>query len=189
MSFPFFKQHDVMDCGPACLKMIAAYYKLNYSLESLRAKCFITREGVSFLGLSEAAGSLGFRTIGERIPFERLAESAPLPCIVHWKQKHFVVVYKIKKDKVWVADPSIGLVKYSIENFKKNWSTTVKGGELSGLVLIIEPTPAIFNIEPEEKQKGGFRFLYKYFSLFRKYLFQLLLGLLQIGRASCRERV
>ena len=181
MSFPFFRQHDVMDCGPACLKMIAAYYKLSYSLESLRAKCFITREGVSFLGLSEAAGALGFRTIGVRIPFERLAENAPLPCIVHWRQKHFVVVYKITKDKVWVADPSIGLVKYSVEDFKKNWATTVTGGELSGLVLIIEPTPAIFDVEQEKKQTGGFKFLYKYFSLFRKYLFQLLLGLLLVS--------
>ena len=182
MSFPFFRQHDVMDCGPACLKMIAAYYKLNYSLESLRAKCFITREGVSFLGLSEAAGSLGFRTTGVRISFEQFSENAPLPCIVHWKQKHFVVVYKIKKDKVWVADPSIGLIKYSIEDFKKNWATTVTGGEPSGLVLIIEPTPAIFNnAETEEKQAGGFKFLYKYFSVFRKYLFQLILGLLLVS--------
>ena len=181
MSFPIFKQLDAMDCGPACLKMVAAYYKLNYSLESLRAKCFITREGVSFLGLSEAAGALGFRTIGARIPFERLSEDAPLPCIVHWTQKHFVVVYKIKKDKVWVADPALGLVKYTTEEFKKKWETTVKGGESSGLVLIIEPTPAIFNVEKEEKHPGGFKFLLKYFSFFRKYFSQLILGLLLVS--------
>ena len=177
MQFPFIKQPDAMDCGPACLKMVAGFYKKNFSLETIRRKCFITKEGVSFLGLSEAADSLGFRTIGVRIPFEMFIENVPLPCIVHWRQKHFIVVYKVKNDKIWAADPAIGLVKYAREEFTKNWASTLVDGKPAGLVLIIEPTPALFDKENEHEKSHGFRFLLKYFRLYDKYLFQLLLGL------------
>ena len=80
-----------MDCGPACLRMIATYYGRNYSLEGLRKKSHLTREGVSMLGISEAGESIGFRTTGIIVPFDKLNE-VPLPCIVHWNQQHFVVV-------------------------------------------------------------------------------------------------
>jgi len=177
MSFPFVKQPDAMDCGPACLKMVAGFYKMSFSLESLRKKCYITREGVSFLGLSEAADSLGFRTIGVKIHFEVLNENVPMPCIVHWRQKHFVVVYKIKNDKIWVADPAVGLIKFSREEFVHNWASTVVDGKPAGLVLIIEPTPSLFKNENEREKTNGFKFLFKYFRLYRKYLYQLVLGL------------
>ncbi len=167
-----------MDCGPACLKMIAGYYKMNFSLESLRKRCYITREGVSFLGLSEAADSLGFRTIGVKIPFEMLTENVPLPCIVFWRQKHFIVVYKISNEKIWVADPAVGLVKYTHEEFIRNWASTISDGKPVGLVLVIEPTPALFEKENEKEESSGFRFLFKYFRLYRKYVWQLILGLL-----------
>ncbi|HBH83709.1 MAG: ABC transporter ATP-binding protein [Bacteroidetes bacterium GWE2_41_25] len=186
MSFPFVKQPDAMDCGPACLKMIAGYYKVNHSLESLRKKCYITREGVSFLGLSEAADSIGFRTIGVKIPFGMLNENVPLPCIVHWKQKHFVVVYKIRKEILWVADPGLGLIKYKREEFVKNWAATTQEGEPAGLVLILEPTPAIFRNETNPESGRGFGFLYKYFRIYQKYSFQLILGLIL---ASCIQLV
>jgi ATP-binding cassette subfamily B protein len=178
MSFPFVKQPDAMDCGPACLKMIAAFYKMNFSLESLRKKCYITREGVSFLGLSEAADSLGFRTLGVKISFELLTENVPLPCIVHWRQKHFIVVYKIKNDNIWVADPAVGLVKYQREEFLRNWATTIVDEKPAGLVLIIEPTPSLYKNENEQEKTHGFRFLFKYFRFYKKYLYQLILGLL-----------
>lgn len=178
MSFPFIKQPDAMDCGPACLKMVAGFYKKNFTIESLRRKCYITREGVSFLGLSEAADSIGFRTIGVRIPFEMLAGNVPLPAIVHWRQNHFIVVYKIKNDIIWAADPSIGLVKYSRDEFIRNWGSTIVDGKPTGLVLIIEPTPALFEAESEPERKHGFRFLFKYFRLYKKYIYQLILGLL-----------
>ena len=134
MSFPFVKQPDAMDCGPSCLKMVSGFYKRSFSLETLRKRCFITKEGVSFLGLSEAADSLGFRTIGVKIPFNRLEESVPLPCIVHWRQRHFVVVYKIKKNKIYIADPAIGLTDLSRAEFIKNWSGTIVDGQPAGLV-------------------------------------------------------
>ena len=99
-SFPFYKQLDAMDCGPASLQMIAKHYGRSYSIQTLRERSYITREGVSLLGTSDAAESIGFRTMGVRISYEQLIKEAPMPCIVHWRQKHFIVVYKIKKDKV-----------------------------------------------------------------------------------------
>jgi len=167
-----------MDCGPACLKMIAGFYNRNFSLDYLRQKCYITKEGVSFLGLSEAADSIGFKTLGIRVPFEMLSEKVPLPCIVHWRQKHFVVVYKIKGDTIWVADPAAGNLKYSRVDFEKNWVATLVDGKKAGLVLITEPTPDLYKTEVIREIPGGFRFLAKYFSLYKKYLGQLILGLL-----------
>ncbi len=178
MSFPFVKQPDAMDCGPACLKMVAGFYRKNFSLETLRKKCYVTREGVSFLGLSEAADSIGFRTIGVKIPFDMMTGNVPLPCIVHWRQKHFIVVYKIKNETVFAADPALGLVKFSREEFIRNWASTVVDGKNAGLVLILEPTPAFYNAEDEKDRSGGFLFLLKYFRLYKKYLFQLVIGLM-----------
>jgi ATP-binding cassette subfamily B protein len=186
MSFNFVKQPDAMDCGPACLKMVAGFYKMNFSLETLRKKCFITREGVSFLGLSEAADSIGFRTLGVKIPFEMLCDNVPLPCIVHWRQKHFIVVYKIKNNKIWAADPAVGLVRYTREEFARNWASTITDGKPAGLVLIIEPTPALFENPGVHEKASGFKFLFKYFHLYRKYLLQLVLGLLL---ASCIQLI
>jgi ATP-binding cassette subfamily B protein len=178
MSFPFVKQPDAMDCGPACLKMVAGFYKKSFSLEFLRKKCYITRDGVSFLGLSEAADALGFRTLGVKIPYEMLKENVLMPCILHWRQKHFVVVYKIKNDIIWIADPAIGIIKYTRDEFERNWANTITDGKKTGLVLIIEPTPRLFSMEEEHEKTKGFRFLLKYFRLYRKYLSQLILGLL-----------
>jgi ATP-binding cassette subfamily B protein len=178
MHFPFVKQYDAMDCGPACLKMITGYYKRNFSLDFLRKKCYITREGVSFLGLSEAAGALGFNTLGVKIPFDMLSEKVTLPCIVHWGQRHFVVVYKIKNDKIRVADPASGLLLYTRDEFEKKWISSVTDGKKTGLALILEPSPEFYSHEGEYEKSGGFRFLIKYFKLYKKYTGQLLLGLL-----------
>ncbi|MGQ9620398.1 MAG: peptidase domain-containing ABC transporter [Bacteroidales bacterium] len=177
MSFPFVRQPDAMDCGPACLKMIAGYYGKNFSLETLRKRCYITREGVSFLGLSEAADSMGFRTVGVKIPFSTFIKNVPLPCIVHWKQKHFVVVYKVSLKHIWIADPAFGPIKYTHKEFISNWTGTVISGEPVGLVLIMEPSPEFYSVEEEKEQRKGFVFLWKYFRLYKKYIYQLILGL------------
>jgi ATP-binding cassette, subfamily B, bacterial len=186
MSFPFVQQPDAMDCGPACLKMVAQYHKTSVSLETLRKKCFITREGVSFLGLSEAADSLGFRTMGVKVSLEMLMTKVPLPCIVHWRQRHFVVVYKIEKNKIWAADPAFGLVRYTIEEFTSNWASALEEGKPAGLVLILEPTPELYDNKNEQEKTNGFKFLSRYFALYKKYSFQLILGLI-IG--SCIQLV
>jgi ATP-binding cassette subfamily B protein len=173
--FPFFKQYDAMDCGPTCIRMIASFYGKSYSLQRLRQLAHITREGVSLLGLSEAAEAIGFRTIGARITFEQLKE-APKPCVVHWDQEHFVVVYNLKKGKVQVADPAFGLVVYSEIEFKKHWLATVKQGEQKGICLLFDPTPGFFELEGEDANRRQFSFLLKYLKPHRKLVMQLVLG-------------
>ncbi len=175
--FPFFKQYDAMDCGPSCLRMIAAFYGKTYSLQKLRQLAHITREGVSLLGLSEAAEAIGFRTIGARITIEQLI-GAPKPCVVHWDQAHFVVVYKYRKGIISVADPAFGLVDYTETEFKKHWLATVRQGEQKGICLLFEPTPKFFELEGEEMNRGNFRFLLKYLRPHRKLVAQLILGFL-----------
>ena len=164
-----------MDCGPSCIRMIASFYGKSYSLQKLRQLAHITREGVSLLGLSEAAEAIGFRTIGARITFEQLLE-APKPCVVHWDQEHFVVVYKFRKGKVQVADPAFGLVEYSETEFKKHWLATVRHGEQKGICLMFDPTPKFFELEGETINRGNFSFLLKYLKPHRKLVTQLILG-------------
>lgn len=94
--FTHYQQLDVMDCGPTCLRMVAKHYGRHFTAQSLRERAQIGKTGVSLLGIAEAAEAIGFRSLGVKISFEKLAEEAPLPCIVHWQQNHFVVVYAIK---------------------------------------------------------------------------------------------
>lgn len=183
MSFPFYKQLDAMDCGPSCLRMIAKYYGKTYSLQTLRDKSYITREGVSMLGISDAAETIGFRSMGVRISFEQLMNEAPLPCIAHWKQNHFIVVYKISKKRngdviVHVSDPARGLIKFTKEEFMKGWANTKEGGEEKGLCLLLETTPDFYTAEDEKLNKSGFKFLFSYLRPFKKIIIQLFLGLL-----------
>ena len=176
---PYYPQHDAMDCGPTCLRMVAAYYGKRYSLEGLREKSFITREGVSMLGISEAAEKIGFRSICVQVGYEKLQE-APLPCIIHWNQQHFVVVYKLNDKHVWVADPGAGKLKYTKEEFCNCWLSSRKNEEDTGVALLLEPTPEFYTIEDEgdEVNRKGFSFLYSYLRPYRGLVGQLLLGLL-----------
>ena len=176
--FPFYQQLDAMDCGPSCLRMIAKYYGKNYSLQSLRDKCYITREGVSLLGISDGAESIGFRTIGVQLTYEQFKKEATLPSVVHWQQNHFVVVYKLKKGFVHVADPAYGIIKYTEKEFKKNWLSTREDDEDYGIALILEPTPDFFAENDEDKNKASFRFLFNYLKPYKKYIIQLVLGIL-----------
>ena len=177
--FPHYQQHDQMDCGPTCLRMIAAFYGKHYSLERLREKSFITRLGVSMLGISEAAEKIGFRTMGVQISFQQLLEDAPLPCIVHWNQQHFVVVYRMSKGQVWVADPGAGKVKYAQEEFCNCWQSNKKEGKATGIALLLEPTPDFYAVEEEDTiDYQGLGFLFSYLRPYKQLLGQLLLGLL-----------
>ena len=169
-----------MDCGPTCLQMVAKHYGRYYSLHELRRKAFITREGVSLLGISDAAEAIGFRTVGVKIPFDKLEDEVPLPCIVHWYQQHFVVVYKIQRDKVFVADPAAGLLTYTKEEFNKGWRSTKGNGQEEGVSLILEPLPAFYEHEPEEQRskRKSLLYLFGYLKGNRKLIIQLILGLL-----------
>lgn len=176
--FPFVKQLDAMDCGPTSLCMVAKYYGKTYTQQTLRERSFITREGVSMLGTSDAAESIGMRTMGVRISFDKLANEVLLPCIAHWKQNHFIVVYKIKNDIVYVADPAHGLVKYTKEEFMGGWGSTKKDGEEQGLCLLLEPTPDFYKADDESLNKSSFMFLFSYLRPYKKFLVQLMLGML-----------
>lgn len=183
MAFPFHLQLDGMDCGPSCLRMIARYYGKTLSLESLRSGCHITREGVSLLGISDAAESLGFRTRGVKLTWEQLSREAPLPCIVHWRQRHFVVVYRIRKrgrrgDRVGVADPAHGLLEYTREDFLHYWLSTTEEGEKVGAALLLEPTPLFYRTEQDKGSSLRLEQLVGYLKPYRRFIAQLFLAML-----------
>ena len=181
MKFPHFQQHDAMDCGPTCLRMVAAHYGRIYSIENLRNKSLLTKEGSSLLGISEAAENIGFRTIGVKISYNDLKE-APLPNIVYWNQQHFVVVYDIKtkkgKEIVYVADPVAGGLKYTKEEFCRCWINTKNEGKDVGIALMLEPTPGFYEREDEKVNRKGFWFLFSYLRPYKNLVFQLLMGLI-----------
>ena len=171
-----------MDCGPASLVMIAQHYGRHYTLDHLRERCSLARDGVSLLGISKAAEEIGFRTVGGRLTFEKLAEKALLPCIVHWNQEHFVVVYAIRKKKkeytVSVADPGKGLDTYSREAFCRHWISTCTGGEEKGIALLLEPTQLFYEQEGDRlPSENRIRFLWKYLIKYKRFFGQLILGL------------
>ena len=167
-----------MDCGPTCLRMIAKYYGKSYSLQNLREKAQINREGVSLLGISEAAEKLGFRSRGIKVSYQKLQKDAPLPCIVHWDQNHFAVVYKISATKVTVADPAKGLMVYKPNEFRRHWLSTESQIESQGIALLLEPTPGFYKEEEDLVDQLGFIQLFSYLWNYRFLLIQLGLGLL-----------
>ena len=176
--FPHYKQLDSMDCGPTCLKIIAQYYGRYYSLQNLREKCHITREGVSLLGISDAAEIIGFRTTGVRLTWEQLRDEIPLPCIIHWNQKHFVVVYKIKKNKIYISDPASGLLVYDKNKFLKSWIQINDENHQNGIALILETTPDFYNEKGDEDKKLKFSQLLHYLKPYKSYLIQLAIAML-----------
>lgn len=177
--FPNTRQPDAMDCGPACLKIVAEYYGRHYSLDTLREETFIGREGVSLLGISRAAEKIGIRTVGGKLTYEDLKEKAPLPCIVHWNQNHFVVVYKIRGKKVFVADPGKGLLTYTSEEFCNHWLSTSTKREDKGVALLMEPTRLFYDKKGEaEPERSRLRFLSDYFLPYKRFFLQLAFGLL-----------
>ncbi|MEK6155027.1 peptidase domain-containing ABC transporter [Flavobacteriaceae bacterium 3-367] len=178
--FPFYKQLDQMDCGPTCLRIIAKFYGRVYDNDFLREKTHITRQGSSFAGIAEASEIIGMHSLGATIDFKTLATEAPLPCIVHWRQRHFIVVYKVEKDKVYVSDPAYGLITYSKEEFNDGWSSKKnKSINSEELVLLLEPTPIFYQGEEENPKTGiGFKFLKPYFKPYTKILGQVFLGLI-----------
>ena len=190
MSFPYYKQLDSMDCGPTCLRMIARHYGRSYSLQNLRERCHITREGVSMLGISDAAESIGFRATGVKITWEQLRDEMPLPCIVHWNQRHFVVVYEVRKRRggyvVKVADPASGLLTYTEEAFCRAWLQAGKDNEgddsvsanTHGIALMLEPTPKFYEEKGDEERKFGFGYILGYLRPYKSFIVQILLAML-----------
>lgn len=190
MTFHHYKQLDAMDCGPTCLRMITRHYGRSYSLQNLRERCHITREGVSMLGISDAAESIGFRATGVKITWEQLRDEMPLPCIVHWNQRHFVVVYEIRKKRggyiVKVADPASGLLTYTEEAFCRAWLQAGKDNEgddsvsanTHGIALMLEPTPKFYEEKGDDEKKFGLGYILGYLRPYRSFIVQILLAML-----------
>lgn len=172
------KQQDAMDCGPTCLKMIAQHYGRSVSRELLRERCNFSRQGVSLQGISEAAESIGFRTLGASLTIDDLKGDAPLPFIAHWKQRHFVVVHKIARSKFYVADPAFGLITYTTDEFKAGWISNRTDEKETGIALLLEPTPQLFDEkEKQETSFSGRSQVRRYFAQHRKLFLQLLAGM------------
>ena len=183
-TFPHYPQQESADCGPACLRMIAKYYGRQYSLEMLRNHSFISREGVSMLGISDAAEYLGMHTLGVKITFEQLANEAVLPCILHWNQNHFVVCYGIRRKrfsddyKIYIADPASQKLCYNKEEFCKCWLSTKVAGKDCGTALLLEPGVNFGQVEDEFKaREKSFASFIRYLLPYKKLFFQLLLGM------------
>ena len=181
--FPFVKQLDAMQCGVACLKMVCLHYGREVSMERLSQICHVTSEGVSLLGISEVANDMGLHSVCVRTTIDNLSQ-APLPCILHWNQNHFVVLYKVRKGKrFYVADPGKGLVSYSRDEFRNHWVSTRSGGEDKGIAMLLEPTPAFYSPKAEGNGEDGkenprsFRFLFGYIREYKRYFGQVVLGL------------
>lgn len=182
--FPFVRQRDAMECGPSCLAMIAEFYGRKPNRDELRADCALGKAGVSLLGISKAAERLGFHTLGGRLTFEDLNKEGVLPCIVHWRQSHFIVVYRIQQDRhdnwtVYVADPGKGLLTYTREQFTEHWISNIAQGKERGIALLFEPTELFYSgkdiIVPEHNRIA---FLWRYLVKYKRFFGQLILGLL-----------
>ena len=167
-----------MDCGVASLRMVAKYHGRHYNPEFLRSISFPDREGVSLMDISDAAEHIGMHTLAVKVPFETLVDEVPVPFIAHWRQNHFIVVYKISKKFVWVADPAAGKFKISKEDFLSGWVSDVMDNEDVGVVLILEVTPRFFERESEKENKVGFGYLLRYFKNYTRLIWQLIFGLL-----------
>lgn len=180
-SFPFYIQPDAKDCGPTCLRIVSKFYGKSIPLQQIRNLSETTREGSSLLGLSEAAEKIGLKSMGVQIDFNTLLEEVPLPCIVHWNKKHFVVVYKIDvTGKVYISDPSYGLINYTKEEFIKQWiGNNANESTEEGIALLLEITPDFLKNEIDNQEsKASFSFLTKYLLKYKSLIIQLSLGLL-----------
>jgi len=178
--FPFYHQPDSKDCGPTCLKIIAKHYGKTLNIKTLRSLSETTREGSNLLTLSDAAEKIGFRTLGVKLSIKKLKE-APLPCILHWNNNHYVVLYKVKKNKYYVSDPAHGLLEYNEEDFLKFWIGNNATNETEeGIALLLEATPNFYKNEwdNEDKKAFGFALLTKYIIPYKSFVVQLAIGLL-----------
>lgn len=178
----FILQHDSMQCGIACLAMVCKHFGREYSLDALSQICFATNEGVSLLGISEAAKKIGLENVSGRMTIDQLSNDN-LPCILHWNQNHFVVLYKVSRNgkKFYVADPGKGLTSYTREEFARHWASINANGEEKGIAMFLEPTPTFYEQKIEDnmdkRNKRSFSFLMGYVKQYRKHFAKIILGL------------
>lgn len=179
--FPFYPQFDKMDCGPACLQMLSKFFGKEYSLDYLREQCYLTKDGVSLLGISQAAQQIGMEALSVKLSVSTLIDNQFTPIILHWNQNHFVVLYQIKK--TWrgkylfkIADPRFGLITLEQAIFEENW---IENKDSKGIALILNPTDDFYSKQEEKKKRTiGLSTLYNYFKPYKLDILQLFIGLL-----------
>ncbi len=180
-SFTHYKQHDAMDCGPTCLRMVAKQHGKHFSQDTLRQQSGFSKEGVSLLGISEAAESIGFRASGVKLTFEQLINDAQLPCILHWSQNHFVVIPRQPRkfnNSILIADPAKqSVTKGSKKDFLQHWLSHNEEGENFGIALLLEPTPKFYEQEEEKNKQLGWGILFQYLFAYKRYLAQVIMAL------------
>jgi ATP-binding cassette subfamily B protein len=177
MKMHFKKQRSEMDCGPSCIYMIAKYYGKSLDLNAMSNFSKLGKEGTNLIGLSDTAEKFGFRTLSVKISIDQLISEVPLPCIVHWNQNHFVVVTSnSSKTKIEVADPAHGIIKYTRDEFCKHW---IQANEnVPGVTLLLEPTPEFYKHNDSQVSSISWDFLFRYLYQYKRYFFQLVLGLI-----------
>ncbi len=177
--FPFQKQMDAMDCGPSCLQMVARHYGRVLPIEQLRMDCAMTRNGVTLGGIADAAEKNRLKTVAIKASLQMLEEDVVLPCIAHWRQKHFIVVYAIDTKFVYVADPAFGLIKYSKQEFISGWLNQINPADVEqGILLLLDTTAEFYQVEDlSQHQTRGLSFLFPYFRPYRSLFLQLFIGL------------
>ena len=174
------RQHDSMQCGVACLAMICRHYGKRYSLEYLDGFCHANVAGVSMLGIAEGAGCVGLETSTFAATTDELVE-IKLPCILHWNQNHFVVLYDISRNggRYRVADPGKGLIDYSRNELESHWISNRTDDGPSGIVMQLEPTEKFYRHDHDRNgEKRSFRFMMGYLRQYKRYFFQIFCGLL-----------
>lgn len=177
--FPSYQQADSKDCGPTCLKVIAKFYGVKIGIENLRQLSETTREGSSLLGLCNAAENIGFNTFAAKTSLTNLID-APMPCIVHWNNNHYMVLYKVKRGVFYLSDPARGLITYGTEKFLRGWiGYDAEANIEAGVVLFLEPTAKFYKAEFEEEDESlNFGFLIQHLKRYKSYFYQLTIGVL-----------
>jgi ATP-binding cassette subfamily B protein len=174
---PFFKQPEAMDCGPTCLKMVVGYYGKTFPLQYFRRICSLTRQGTTLAGLTQAAEQLGFKTLAAEVPFDKLIQKIPLPCILHWEKGHYVVLHHTTPRYVHIADPALdGKVKLNRADFLKAWE--IEEGSAKGRVLLLEPTDTFYNTAEMDDHTASLWSLTRYLKVHRKTLLPVVFSLL-----------
>ncbi|MCG2460522.1 peptidase domain-containing ABC transporter [Flavobacteriaceae bacterium F89] len=172
--FPNYRQLDQMDCGPVCIKIVAAHFGKDLDLDYLRDLSGLQKGGVSLEGVSDALETIGITALGITASLDELIEDIPLPAIAHWEGQHFVVVYKADKRNIFISDPAFGLVKYSHAEFLEKWQVPSKA---TGVLLLLERESRFGKVNKDSISNYSLNFLYSYLRPYKGLIGQLFLGL------------
>jgi len=177
-AFKFIKQLDSMQCGLACMAMICYHWGQEYSVKFLNKFCTASKDGVSFKGLSDLSDTLGLHCISGKVSIQELRE-CPLPAILHWNQNHFIVLYKIKNNKFYIADPSKGKLVLNETEFSHHFISLTSDNKEKGLAMFFEPTEKFGIIKDDTiNNERNFKFLSKYIFKHKLYFIQIIVGMI-----------